>query len=276
MIKITNLHHTYNAHTETPVHALRGVSLEFRPGEFVVLFGHNGCGKSTLAKHLNGLLMPTEGDVEVEGLNTKSKEHLWDIRQKVGMVFQNPDNQLIATVVEDDVGFGAENLGVEPAEIQRRTDWAMDLLGISDLKKKAPHMLSGGQKQRVAIAGVLAMQSQYVVLDEPTSLLDPEGRREVISAAVHLARRERLGVVVITHFMSEAIEADRVVVMEDGRVVLDGTPREVFAHTEELRQLRLDVPAVTQVAARLRDRGAPLRADILSVEELLAALCPSS
>lgn len=276
LIRITNLHHIYNADSDAPVRALQGVNLEFRPGEFVVLFGHNGCGKSTLAKHLNGLLLPTEGDVEVEGLNTRDKSQLWAIRQKVGMVFQNPDNQLIATVVEDDVGFGAENLGVEPAEIQRRIDQAMELLAIADLKKKAPHMLSGGQKQRVAIAGVLTMRSRYVVLDEPTSLLDPEGRAEVINAAARLAREEGLGVIVITHFMHEAIAADRVVVMEEGRVVLDGTPREVFAHTEELRKLRLDVPAPTQVAARLRSLGVGIRPDILTVEELLAELCPSS
>lgn len=276
LIRITNLKHVYNANTDTPVVALDGVNLEFRPGEFVVIFGHNGCGKSTLAKHLNGLLLPTEGDVEVEGLNTKNKEHLWEIRQNVGMVFQNPDNQLVATVVEDDVSFGAENIGVEPGEIQRRVDEAMERMGISDLKRKAPHMLSGGQKQRVAIAGVLVMRSHFVVLDEPTSLLDPDGREEVIKAALHLAREEGLGVIVITHFMHEAVAADRVIVMEGGKVALDGTPRQVFANTADMRKLRLDVPAATQVTAELRRLGAAIRPDILTVEELLAELCPSS
>lgn len=241
-----------------------------------MVFGHNGCGKSTLAKHLNGLLLPTSGEVSVDGASTAVPEQRWDVRRRVGMVFQNPDNQLIATMVEDDVGFGAENLGVDPDEIQRRTDWAMDLLGIADLKRMAPHMLSGGQKQRVAIAGVLVMQPQYVVLDEPTSLLDPEGRAEVLAAARHLVRELGLGVVLITHFMHEAVAADRVIVMEAGRVVLDGTPREVFAHTGELRELRLDVPAAARVAARLRSLGAPVRPDILTIEELLEALCPSS
>lgn len=255
--------------------ALDGIDLEFRPGEFTVIFGHNGCGKSTLAKHLNALLLPTEGEVFVDGLDTRDKANLWEVRQRVGMVFQNPDNQLIATIVEDEVGFGAENLGVEPAEIQRRVDHAMALLAISDQKRKAPHMLSGGQKQRVAIAGVLVMRSQFIVLDEPTSLLDPTGRAEVINAAMGLARNEGLGVIVITHFMQEAVTADRVVVMEGGKVVLDGTPKEVFAQTEELRRLSLDVPAPTRIAERLRAAGSLIRSDILTVEELLTELCPS-
>lgn len=275
MIRVENLHHIYNADSDTPVRALNGIDLEFRPGEFVVLFGHNGCGKSTLAKHLNGLLLPSEGQVTVDGIDTRDRRRIWEVRQRVGMVFQNPDNQIVSTVVEDDIGFGAENLGVDPPEIQRRIDEAMAILGISDLKDRAPHLLSGGQKQRVAIAGVMVMRPQYIVMDEPTSLLDPEGRAEVIRSALRLVREEGLGVILITHFMHEAVQADRVVVMDSGRVVLEGTPREVFSQVEPLRRLHLDVPLITRVAAELRQRhGVDLRPDILSVEELLAALWP--
>ncbi|MGH2820008.1 MAG: energy-coupling factor transporter ATPase [Actinomycetota bacterium] len=271
MIRVDGVHFAYGAETEHPVRALSGIDLEFEPGRFVVIFGHNGSGKSTLAKHLNGLLLPTEGRVTVDGIDTSDHQRIWDVRQRVGMVFQNPDNQIVATLVEDDISFGAENLGVDPDEIQRRVDEAMDLLDIADMKEQAPHLLSGGQKQRVAIAGVLVMRPRFIVLDEPTSMLDPEGRAEVIDAALRLAHEEGLGVILITHFMSEAIQADRVVVMDDGRIVMDGVPRRVFGNAEELRSLQLDVPAMTRVGAYLRDRhGIDVRPDLLTADELIA------
>ncbi len=273
MIRIEHLSFSYHAESEYPVPALQDVSLSIGDGEFVVIVGHNGSGKSTLAKQLNALLLPTRGDVWVDEINTREKSRVWDVRQRVGMVFQNPDNQIVSTVVEDDVAFGPENLGVPAAEIQVRVDDAMQRMGIADLRDRAPHLLSGGQKQRVAIAGVLAMRSRYLVLDEPTSLLDPEGRAEVLAAAQQL-HREGLAVIIITHFMHEAIGADRVVVMDGGRIVLQGTPPEVFTRAEKLRELQLDVPLATQIALRLRELGLDVRTDILSVEELLAELCP--
>lgn len=268
MIRLDGVSHVYGEDSDSPVTALDSIDLELREGEFTVLFGHNGCGKSTLAKHCNALLLPTTGRVTVGDWDTADPARTWDIRQQVGMVFQNPDNQLVATVVEDDIGFGAENLGLDPAEIQRRVDEAVALLGLEAERGRAPHLLSGGQKQRVAIAGVFAMRPRFLVLDEPTSLLDPAGRAEVLAVAERI-REEGLGVVLITHFMHEATRADRVIVMDAGRIVLDGTPASVFSQVDRLHQLSLDVPHVARIAAALRERGVPLRPDILTVDELV-------
>lgn len=271
LIKVENAGFAYNADSPNPIRALEAVSLEINKGEFVAIVGHNGSGKSTLAKHFNALLLPTEGDVWIDGINTKDKKRVWDIRQKVGMVFQNPDNQLVATVVEDDVAFGPENLGIPSEEIQRRTEEAMALMRLTEVRDKAPHMLSGGQKQRVAIAGILAMRSDYVVMDEPTSVLDPLGRLEVMES-IRVLRREGITVILITHFMHETIEADQVIVMDGGRMVMSGSPREVFAQVDKLRSLSLDVPLVTQVAAKLAGMGLDVPPNVLSVEELMEYL----
>ena len=261
----------YHADSPDPVVALADVSVEINEGEFVAIVGHNGSGKSTLGKHLNALLLPTKGDVWVDGINTKDKSRTWDIRSKVGMVFQNPDNQIVATVVEDDIAFGAENMGVPPAEIQRRVDQAISVMGLEELRDKAPHMLSGGQKQRVAVAGILAMRSKYIVMDEPTSLLAVKAREEVMNC-IRILKSEGLTVILVTHFMNEAVEADKVLVMEGGRVVLQGTPKEVFARVEELRALSLDVPQVTQLSFRLKELGVSVPPTCLSVRELVSSL----
>jgi len=252
--------------------ALADVNLEIERGQFVAIVGHNGSGKSTLAKHLNALLLPTSGDVVVDGLNTKKKDRVWDIRSRVGMVFQNPDNQLVATVVEDDIAFGAENLGVPPEEIQRRVDQAVVTMELETMRNKAPHMLSGGQKQRVAVAGILAMRSDYIVMDEPTSLLAPKARADVLKV-IGILRSEGISVTLVTHFMNEATEADKVVVMDGGRIVMQGTPSEIFSRAEELRALHLDVPQVTQLAGRLAEMGLDVPSNALSVKELVDALC---
>lgn len=246
--------------------------MEINKGEFVAVVGHNGSGKSTLAKHLNALLVPTSGNVVVEGINTQDKEQVWEIRRHVGMVFQNPDNQLVATVVEDDIAFGAENMGVESSEIQRRVDQAIKTMGLEAMRDKAPHMLSGGQKQRVAVAGILAMRSDYIVMDEPTSLLAPRAREDVINV-IRILKSEGIAVILVTHFMNEAVEADKVLVMEGGRVVMQGTPSEVFTNVDELRALKLDVPQVTQLAARLNQMGVDVPPNVLSVRELVSHLC---
>jgi energy-coupling factor transport system ATP-binding protein len=252
--------------------ALADVNLEIERGQFVAIVGHNGSGKSTLAKHLNALLLPTSGDVVVDGLNTKEKDRVWDIRSRVGMVFQNPDNQLVATVVEDDIAFGAENLGVPPEEIPRRVDQAVVTMELETMRNKAPHMLSGGQKQRVAVAGILAMRSDYIVMDEPTSLLAPKARADVLKV-IGILRSEGISVTLVTHFMNEATEADKVVVMDGGRIVMQGTPSEIFSRAEELRALHLDVPQVTQLAGRLAEMGLDVPSNALSVKELVDALC---
>lgn len=273
LIELRDIHYSYKSHRGSSLPALAGVDIEFRPRELTVLFGHNGSGKSTLAKHLNGLLRPDRGEVGIDGLDPSDEEQLWRVRQKVGLVFQNPDNQIVASVVEDDVAFGPENLGIAPPEIQARVDRVMAMLGIEHLKNSEPHFLSSGDKQLVAIAGVLTMDPRYVVLDEPTSLLPPEARAEVVSIAGRLAHEEELGVVLITHLMDEAVQADRVVVMDRGRVVEDGSPREVFAKVERLRALSLDVPVISQIAHQLRARhGLRLRENLLTVEELVGQL----
>lgn len=253
--------------------ALDQVSLNIAAGEFVAIVGHNGSGKSTLAKHLNGLLLPTSGDVWVAGMNTKDEQHRWDIRQTVGMVFQNPDNQIVAATVEEDVAFGPENLGLPTELIRSRVDEALAVVGMSEYAEAPPHSLSGGQKQRVAIAGVIAMRPRCLVLDEPTAMLDPVGRREVMETISRLNEEEGITVVLITHFMDEAVKAHRVVVMDEGKIVQEGQPAAVFQEIDLLRELRLDVPPVIELACRLRAKSLALPEAILTVDEMVTALC---
>ena len=253
--------------------AVDGVDLEVRSGEFIAILGHNGSGKSTLAKHINAILLPTEGTLWVDGMDTKDEDKLWDIRQDAGMVFQNPDNQIIGTVVEEDVGFGPENLGVPTDEIWERVEESLKAVGMLKYRKHSPNRLSGGQKQRVAIAGVMAMHPRCIVLDEPTAMLDPHGRKSVIRTVQKLNREEQITVILITHYMEEVIEADRVIVMDDGKVVMQGTPREIFSQVNRLKELRLDVPQATLVAYELQKKGFPLQNGILSNEELVEELC---
>ncbi|MDE7031396.1 MAG: energy-coupling factor transporter ATPase [Lachnospiraceae bacterium] len=252
--------------------AVDDVSLDIRQGEFVAVLGHNGSGKSTLAKHLNAILYPTEGTVWVDGKDTKDDAAVWDIRQTAGMVFQNPDNQIIGQVVEEDVGFGPENMGVPTKEIWERVEESLKAVGMYQYRKYSPNKLSGGQKQRVSIAGVIAMHPKCIVLDEPTAMLDPQGRREVIRAVRALNDVERITVILITHYMEEVIYADRVYVMDKGRIALQGTPREVFSEVEKLKELRLDVPQVTLLAHELRREGFPMPKGVLTDQEFLEAL----
>ncbi|MCR4443138.1 MAG: energy-coupling factor transporter ATPase [Peptococcaceae bacterium] len=273
MIIVKDLVHQYHL-PGGDVQALKGINLHVKKGEFLAIIGHNGSGKSTLAKHFNALLLPSGGSVTVNGLDTRDKRNVWDIRQQVGMVFQNPDNQLITTTVEEDVAFGPENLGLNPQVIRQRVDEALASVGMSAFKTRAPHLLSGGQKQRVAIAGIVAMRPNVLVLDEPTAMLDPAGRREVMETVARLNREEGLTVVYITHFMEEAVLADRVVVMEDGRIVLEGAPRQVFSQVGQMKALRLDVPAMTELRAGLVKEGLDLPEGILTVDEMVVALCP--
>lgn len=253
--------------------ALQGVSLEIEPGEFIAIVGRNGSGKSTLAKLINAILTPTSGEVWVDGINTKDETAIYAIRQIAGMVFQNPDNQIVATIVEEDVAFGPENLGVPPAEIRHRVDDALQEVGMSEYALHPPHLLSGGQKQRIAIAGVLAMHPKILILDESTAMLDPSGRHEVMESALRLNREKGMTVVLITHHMDEAVRAERVVVLEAGSIVLDGSNREVFAQVSRLRELGLDVPQVTSLAESLRGDGIMLRPDTLTVAEMVEQLC---
>lgn len=254
--------------------AIDGVSLQIEAGSFVAILGHNGSGKSTLAKTLNGILLPSGGTVLISGMDTADDANLLNIRREVGMVFQNPDNQIIANLVEDDVGFGPENLGVPTEEIWQRVDAALKAVGMTAFRLKSPNHLSGGQKQRVAIAGVMAMHPKCIVLDEPTAMLDPNGRKEVIRTVTELNRSEGVTVVLITHYMEEVIGADRLIVMDDGKVIMDGTPREVFARVEELKRLRLDVPQATELAYELKQRGVSLPDSVLTMEELAEAILP--
>ena len=271
-IEIEHLSHVYHVGEEGERRALDDVSLAIERGEFVAVLGSNGSGKSTLAKHLNALLLPTEGVCRVDGIDTREEAEVWRIRQKVGMVFQNPDNQLIAAVVEDDVAFGPENLGVPSAEIRRRVDAALAAVNMTAFRSYAPHLLSGGQKQRVAIAGTLAMQTEAIVFDEATAMLDPEGRAEILSIVKRLHEEQQITVIYITHFMEEAAAADRVVVLDQGHVVMDAPPRAVFSHADELRALGLEVPLAVEMRDRLRAAGVALPADLLTGAELVAAL----
>lgn len=253
--------------------AIDGVSLDIEKGQFIAILGHNGSGKSTLAKHMNALLVPTEGSLWVDGINTTSEEDLWKVRQKAGMVFQNPDNQIIGTVVEEDVGFGPENMGVPTEDIWRRVDQALGSVGMLAFRDKSPNKLSGGQKQRVAIAGVVAMKPECIVLDEPTAMLDPNGRKDVLKTLRELNETEGVTVILITHYMEEVIYADQVYVMDDGKIVLKGTPRDIFSQVEELKKYRLDVPQVTMLAHELKKEGIDIPDGILTMDELVNALC---
>lgn len=272
MIRLDHMSHTYEDEDGKTVYAVKDISLEIQLGEFVAVIGTNGSGKSTLAKHFNVLLTPTDGVCEVCGMRTDDPDHIWDIRQQVGMVFQNPDNQIVAAVVEEDVAFGPENLGVPSEEIKQRVKDALKRVNMTIYAKHGPHLLSGGQKQRIAIAGILAMQSHCIVLDEPTAMLDPIGRSEVMDTIRQL-NAEGITVIIITHFMEEAVQAGRVVVVNHGEVQMDGTPRDVFKHVEELKNMGLDVPAAAEIAYKLRQKGIPLPDDIITKEELGDALC---
>lgn len=253
--------------------AIDGVNIDVPQGSFVAILGHNGSGKSTLAKHMNAILVPTGGTMWVDGRDTKDPEELWNVRQTAGMVFQNPDNQIIGTVVEEDVGFGPENLGVPTDEIWKRVEDSLRAVGMLDRRKDSPNKLSGGQKQRVAIAGVIAMEPKCLVLDEPTAMLDPNGRKEVIQAVEKLRKEKEVTVILITHYMEEVIDADQVFVMDGGHIVMHGTPREIFSRVDELKSYRMDVPQVTMLAEELRKRGLDLPRGILRREELVEALC---
>ena len=255
-----------------PPVVLEDISLDVQPGEFVAVLGHNGSGKSTLAKHFNAILLPTSGTVYVGGIDTKEEDRLYDIRQTAGMVFQNPDNQLVATIVEEDVAFAFENLGVPPEEIRRRVDESLKAVGMYEYREHSPHQLSGGQKQRVAIAGIIAMRPKCIVLDEPTAMLDPQGRREVLQTIRQLGDQFGITVVLITHYMVEAARCDRVVVVDNGKIILDGIPRKVFSHVEQLKSVGLDVPQVTELAWLLRQDGYDLPDDIIFEEECVQAI----
>ena len=250
------------------VSVIRKLNLTIEKGDFVAVLGHNGCGKSTFAKLCNAIEIPQSGKVYVDGIDTSDEDRLYDIRQKVGMVFQNPDNQIVATIVEDDVAFGPENLGIEPAEIRRRVDEALKRVSMYDFRFSEPHKLSGGQKQRVAIAGIIAMQPECIILDEPTAMLDPKGRQEVMDTVKMLNREYKITVVFITHYMDEAVKANRVIVMDDGNILLDGTPKKVFSHHDTLKSVGLDVPEASELASGLRKSGVKIKNDILDIDEL--------
>lgn len=277
MVKVEDLAFEYirrdeEGNVESINRAIDGVSLDVKKGDFIAVLGANGSGKSTLAKHINAILYPTEGTVWVNGLKTSEEQNLWEIRRSAGMVFQNPDNQIIATVVEEDVGFGPENLGVPTKEIWQRVEESLKAVGMWEYKDKSPNKLSGGQKQRVAIAGILAMKPECIVLDEPTAMLDPEGRKEVISTIVRLNKQEKITVILITHHMDEVINADKVFVMEHGRVMMQGSPREIFSKVNEIKKYRLDVPQVTELAYELKKAGLNIPEGVLSVDELVQSL----
>jgi len=273
MIKMENVTYEYKSLIDDSIQqAVKNINIEIKKGEFLAILGHNGSGKSTLAKLMNGLITPTSGDVYVMGMNTKEEDKIWNIREKAGMVFQNPDNQIVATIVEEDVAFGPENLGIPPKEIRERVDKALEIVEMTEYKKHAPHLLSGGQKQRVAIAGILAMKPDCIILDEPTAMLDPIGRIEVMNTIKKLNKEENKTIVLITHYMEEAVEADRIIVLENGNIVMEGTPKEIFSQVDRVKALGLDVPQVTELVYHLRKEGVDLKADILSIEELVELL----
>ena len=277
IIKAAKLVHEYirrdeDGKVEEIRRAVDGVDLDVQRGEFIAILGHNGSGKSTLAKHINAILAPTEGTMWVGGMDTKEEKDIWNIRQTAGMVFQNPDNQIVSSVVEDDVAFGPENLGIDPAEIRKRVDDALHGVEMYEFRKKAPHMLSGGQKQRIAIAGAVAMEPECIVFDEPTAMLDPRGRHEVLSIVKKL-NSKGITTLLITHFMEEAAQADRIVVMDNGYVRMTGTPEEIFRRAGELRELSLDVPPAVDLAMKLRERGIDVPEDILTEEDMVKYLC---
>ena len=274
LFDIRNVSHTFETEEEKSFEALKNITAQIRKGGFTAIIGTNGSGKSTLARHLNALLMPTEGELLVDGMNTSDESAVWKIRQKVGMVFQNPDNQLVAAIVEEDVAFGPENLGVPPEEIRERVEQALEKVGMTAYRGQAPSMLSGGQKQRIAIAGVLAMQPDCIVLDEPTAMLDPKGRAEVMATIHELNEKEGITIVLITHFMEEAVTADRVMVIDRGVLQMDGTAREVFSQADKLTEIGLDVPVAADLSRRLRKAGMAVSETCMTDEELGEALCP--
>ena len=272
IIKVDNLIFEYTS-DETTYRAIDDFNLDIKKGEFVAIIGHNGSGKSTLSKNLNAILVPTSGDINIKGMNTKDEKYLWDIRQTAGMVFQNPDNQIVATIVEEDVAFGCENLGIPPQEIRLRVDEALKNVDMYDLRERQPHLLSGGQKQRVAIAGIIAMRPECIIFDEATAMLDPSGRQEVMNTIKRLNKEYNITGLHITHFMQEAVEADRVIVMEKGKLALEGTPREVFSNVTRLKEIGLDVPYMTELAHLLKEDGLDIRDNILTVDEMVGELC---
>lgn len=279
IVKTVRLIYEYIRHDEEEKvaevkRAIDGVDLEIEEGSFTAILGHNGSGKSTLAKHINGLLLPTEGTVWVGEIDTKEEDRIWDVRKTAGMVFQNPDNQIIGNIVEEDVGFGPENIGVPTEEIWKRVDESLKAVGMTAYRKQSPNKLSGGQKQRVAIAGVMAMRPRCIILDEPTAMLDPNGRKEVIRTIRQLNQAEGITVLLITHYMEEAIDADRIIVMDDGKIVMDGKPKEIFSRVRELKNYGLDVPQATELTFELKEAGMPLSDGILSREELVKELLP--
>lgn len=267
-----SFHYTDEENKAASPEILKDLSLTLEPGTFAAVLGHNGCGKSTLAKHMNGILLPTGGKMWVAGMDTADETKLYEIRQRVGMVFQNPDNQIVATIVEEDAAFGPENLGLPPEEIRRRVDDALKAVGMYDYRMHAPSQLSGGQKQRVAIAGIIAMRPSCIVLDEPTAMLDPKGRRKVMKTIRLLNRNYGITIVLITHYMEEAAQADRVIVMDEGNILLDDTPEEVFSHVEQMKQIGLDVPQVTELVYELRQAGIPLDSHIITEDACVQAL----
>jgi energy-coupling factor transport system ATP-binding protein len=276
MIKCTNVSFKYIKNSEginQEKYAVKGVNLEVKKGEFLVILGHNGSGKSTMAKHMNALVVPSEGTVVVDGLDTSKPENVWNIRAKAGMVFQNPDNQLVATIVEEDVAFGPENLGIESSEIRKRVDESLEKVGMTKYKRHAPHLLSGGQKQRIAIAGILAIEPQCIIFDEPTAMLDPSGRRDVLRTIKDLNKNHGITVVLITHYMDEAAQADRIIVMDGGNIKMEGTPREIFPQVERMKKIGLDVPQVTELAYELIKAGININEKILNVDEMVNELC---
>ncbi len=278
MVRAENLSFSYPVYDEEGNRSgdrkvLHSMDLSIEKGDWITVLGHNGSGKSTLARHINALLFPSEGTLWVDGIDTKDEEQIWEIRRTAGMIFQKPDNQIIASIVEEDVAFGPENLGVEPTEIRRSVDEALRAVGMTEFASRSPNKLSGGQKQRIAIAGVLAMHPECIVLDEPTAMLDPSGRLEVMRTLEKLNREEHMTIIHITHYMEEAAGADRVIVVDHGRIALQGTPKEVFSQVETMKQLGLDVPQMTELAYRLRKQGIDVPADILTVEEMAEALC---
>lgn len=274
LFDIRHVSHTFETEEGKTFDALKDVTAQIKKGEFTAIIGTNGSGKSTLARHLNALLIPTEGELIVEGMRTSDAGRVWDIRQKVGMVFQNPDNQLVAAVVEEDVAFGPENLGVPPEEIRERVDLALEKVGMTSYRKQAPSMLSGGQKQRVAIAGVLAMKPDCIILDEPTAMLDPKGRKEVMDTIHELNKTEGITIVLITHFMEEAVTADHILVIDRGVLKMEGTPKEIFSQADRVTEIGLDVPVPADLARRLRKKGMAVSEKCMTDEELGEALCP--
>ena len=274
MIKSEDLVFKYvNAEEQTEKVAINHVSMEVKKGEFLVILGHNGSGKSTMAKHMNALLLPSGGKMYVDGLDTSDIENLWEVRRRAGMVFQNPDNQLVATIVEEDVAFGPENLGVDPKEIRERVDDSLKAVGMYEYRKHAPHLLSGGQKQRIAIAGILAMRPKCIVLDEPTAMLDPSGRNEVMKTIKEVNKKFGITIILITHYMDEAAQADRIIVMDKGEKVMEGVPREIFSQVEKIKSIGLDVPQVTELAYELQKEGVDISTEILNIDEMVNALC---